>query len=253
VIQAFADEKKTQPLPVTAPEVWEALNREVLQRNFAHASGVTMPVMVMTIDTGSRPKPVYAFAQKHARLAYSPAGLRVAAPRTVVPVKGNDDALMVISKVSKEDAARKRQGVRIVGIGTHCVKQELYDLLRDVKPRADGAAEPYCYHFPMAYEKEYFFGLCSEKRIQRENDISWERRGNSRNEPLDLKVYNRGAAAIFGIDRFTPAQWRHLEAAVAVEAGEPQEDQSPKPVQEAPVASTAIRRRGFIISPPNRG
>jgi phage terminase large subunit GpA-like protein len=233
-IQVLAE--NGQPLPVTSPELWEKLDREVLRKDYRHANGHVMPIMVMVIDTGNRPKPVYDFALGHARPSYSGTGLHVIAPRTVVPIKGTPDGLRVISSISKEDAARKRQGVRIVGIGTHCVKTELYDAFRHIKPHPDGQAVPGCNHFPR-YEKTYFEGLCSEKRVvkERTGEVSWEKRPNVRNEPLDLAVYNRGAAAIFGIDRMTDAQWRKFEEALApVDADKPApSEETGKPAQRS--------------------
>ncbi|MEP6962557.1 MAG: terminase gpA endonuclease subunit, partial [Acidobacteriota bacterium] len=205
-----------QPLPVTSEELWDKLNDDVLQRYFPHANGTQLPIMVMVIDTGTRPQPVYAFAVKHARPSYFAAGLRVHTPRTVVPIKGNEDDLRILSGISREDAARKRQNIRIVSIGTHCVKQELYDLLRDVGPSEDGSPVPRCHHFPLEYGKDYFEGLCAEIRIVKANgEIEWKRKPNVRNEPLDLKVYNRGAATIFGIDRFGRKQWQRFAEWVA--------------------------------------
>jgi phage terminase large subunit GpA-like protein len=216
IVQAWAEAEKVNPLPVTAQELWDELGR-VLQREYRHESGQMMPIMVMAIDTGKRPQPVYDFALKHAQVAYTATGLYVNAPRTVVPIKGSDDAWKVISSVSKEDAARKRQNVRIVGIGTHRVKQELYDALRHIRPKTDGSAVAGCYHFPTLYEKSYFEGLCSEKRVVKANgEVVWEKTPGVRNEPLDLKVYNRGAAAVFGIDRFErdEAVWKRFEEAL---------------------------------------
>src|SRR5678815_402586 len=86
VIQGFAP--NGQVLPVTSPELWEKLE-ELLQRNWKHESGHTLPILAIAIDTGSRPKPVYDFARRHAQLSYSPGtGLRLHAVRTVIPVKG---------------------------------------------------------------------------------------------------------------------------------------------------------------------
>lgn len=234
-----------QPMAVTSAELWDKLNTEVLQREYRHESGNMLPIMLMAIDTGKRPKPVYEFALKHPQPAHGPAGTAVVAIRSVVPIKGSDDALRVISSVSNENAARKRQGIRIVGIGTHCVKQELYDLLRHVKPKIDGAAVPGCYHFP-EYERSYFEGLCSEKRVIRQNgtDVAWEKVGGKRNEPLDLKVYNRGAAAIFGIDRMREDQWVAFEEALKpINLETPP---APAPVQqEQPDQSWVPKRNWF--------
>lgn len=211
-IQVYAE--NGEPLPVTSVELRNVLDRDVLQRYWLHESGHYLSILVMCMDTGKRPKLVYEFARQHSQLAYNPAtGLKLRTVRTVVPIKGNDDDLRIVSSVSKEDAARKRQGVRIIGIGTHCAKQEIFDLLQHVRPRPDGtlSGTPIhaCYHFPK-YDMRYFEGLCNEKRVVKTNGkIEYEKLGP--NEPIDLKVYNRGAAAIVGIDRFTEDQWASME------------------------------------------
>ncbi len=212
-IQCFA--QNGQPLPVTSRELWDKLDQDVLQKNWLHESGKRLSIMAMGIDTGNRPKPVYEFARRHPQLAYSAGtGLKAHAIRTVVPVKGTPDILRIISSVSKEDASRQRQGVRIVGIGTHCAKQEIYDLLKHSRPSADSSPVPGCYHFPL-YDLSYFNGLCSEVRIVKDNGkVEYVKRAE-RNEPIDLKVYNRGMASVMGIDRFNEQQWQTLEAMVA--------------------------------------
>lgn len=264
-----------EPLPVTSQKLWDRLKSEVLDRNWLHASGRTLPIMVMVIDTGSKPKPVYNFALRHPRLNISPSGLKPYAVRTVVPIKGTDDPLKIISGVSKEDAARKRQNIRIVHIGTHCAKQEIYDSLRAIRPNPpvqleDGTGTfawvptPDCYHFPM-YTLEYFEGLSSETRIVDEDSGKVEyRKIGARNEPLDLKVYNRGAAAIVGIDRFTEDHWRQMEKQVGGQAPatapttatapvtvpvpsqvQPQ-SQSPVPVQSSSQSRVRRSRGSFV-------
>jgi len=217
ILQAFAE--NGQELPVSSREVWDRLE-ELLQREWQHESGHALPILAICIDTGTNPKPVYEFARRagHFQLAYGPAGIKLIANRTIVPVKGNDDPLRIISKISKEDAARKRQGVRIVSIGTVCAKAEIFDLLRHVQPSGDGSASPGCYHFPL-YDMTYFEGITSEVKIVRASGIvEYEKRG-ARNEPVDLAVYNRAAASIVGIDRMSEAHWQRFEAAVAPISG----------------------------------
>jgi phage terminase large subunit GpA-like protein len=250
-IQALAS--NGQPLPVSSPEVWAELDRQVLQRTFPHALGGELPVMVMAIDTGMRPQPVYSFARRHARPAYSASGIRIVAPRTVVPVKGNEDPLRIISKISREDASRKRQNIRIVSIGTHAAKQEIYDALREIVPSADGSPVPRCHHFP-AYGKEYFEGLCAEIRLVKENGrIEWRKKPNVRNEPLDLKVYNRAAASMFGIDRFGKKQWAALERMVApsraISMPEPAAEAQPASPAAAPPPPPVKRRKPRTFVP----
>lgn len=230
-----------QPLSVVSPELWLKLD-ELLQRDFRHESGQTMPILLMVIDTGKNPKPVYDFCLKHPQPVWGPAGAAVVTPRTVAAIKGDDNELCIISKVSKEDAARKRQGVRIYLIGTHCVKEELYSVLRHIKPSADGKPVAGCYHFPQ-YEKHYFEGLCSEKRIVTASSaVEWQKLPNARNEPLDLSVYNRGAAAIFGIDRTTFPWDAYEEALKPIEP----EQTAPQSQERAPQRESWIPKRKWF-------
>lgn len=234
--------------------LWAELDK-VLARDWKHESGSAMPIMAMCIDTGDRPKPVYEFARRHASAAYSPSwGLRVVAPRTVVPIKGYaKETLKLIAAISGEDAARKRGGVRIVSIGTTVAKQELYDNLRVPRPKPGSAAPGYC-HFPK-YEIDYFNGLCSEKRVTHDDgSVSFEKIGGSRNEPLDTRVYARGGAALFGLDTFVEKQWRRLEVMLRIDpeslserAG--QGEQIIEPAREIPaVAVTPTRKPRRSVS-----
>ena len=210
-----------QLLPVTARPVWDELDAFVLNRVWAHETGPhPLSIWAIGIDTGNRPKPVYEYARRHSQGSYDPGvGFRIRSPRTVIPTKGTPDPLKLISSISKEDAIRKRQGVRIVGIGTHCAKQQIYDALQHVHPRQDGTLSgvptPGCYHYPM-YDMPFFLGLTAETRVVSDNGkVEWEKR-YPRNEPLDLAVGNRAVAALAGIDRFREEQWRALEEAVGV-------------------------------------
>lgn len=221
VIQSFDGNGK--PLQSSNEELWLELDK-VLAREWNHESGTTMPIMVMGIDTGDRPKPVYDFAARHVQPAYGAAGIKVHAPRSVCPTKGSStENLRLLAGVSKQDAARKRQGVRIVSIGTAYAKQELFDNLRIPKPPANMPAPGYCHH--PQYEEEYFRGLCAEKRIVHDDgSVSYEKI-YPRNEPLDCKVGNRAMAAVFGIDRFADHHWITLERQLGLKPTEP----TPKP------------------------
>jgi len=208
------------PADVTATGPWGQLER-LLQRQWPHESGGTLPILAVAIDTGfqahadGRPAPVYEFARLHPQPHYSPAGTVIRTPGTVIPVKGNDDAFKLISTVSTTDAARKRQDVRIWTIGTHWAKQEFYDLLR-LQPLEGGDFPPgYC-HFPKAYEPVYFQGLCSERRVvHASGKVEWQQDPSVRNEPLDLRVYCRAAADLCDLTRLLPEEWAFLETAVA--------------------------------------
>ena len=83
----------------------------------------------------------------------------------------------------------------------------------------------------------YFEGLTSEVKIVKPSgDVVYEKRG-PRNEPVDLAVYNRGAAAIVGIDRMGEEHWRRFEKAVEPIGGV--EHPRPAPPPAAPPQSVA--------------
>jgi phage terminase large subunit GpA-like protein len=244
VIQPLAVDGKT-PLPSTAPEVWAELDRRILSRDWPHEDGGTLPIMLMAIDTGFNSQTVYEYCLKHPQPAYSPtAGMRVRAMRSVVPIRGNDDELKIISGISSENAARKRQNVRIVSLGTHCIKSELYDILRNVRPNGDeGVAN--CIHFPV-YNLDYFKGLCSEHRVVKANGShDWQKKPNARNEPLDLAVYNRGAASLCGIERFQEQHWLQMEVGLHKNKVQPATPTEPPPTPlptRTPVVPPAVHR-----------
>ena len=201
-----------RPIKTSSPEVWQELE-SLLAADWPHESGGTMPIMAMAIDSGFRPQMVYDFAARHPQPAHGPAGDRIYAPRTVIPTKGNNDHIKLISAVSNTDAASKRQGVRIWTIGTHWAKQEFYDWLRLGLPAdPDETFPPGYQHYPYK-DPDFYRGLCAESRVVRSNGkIEWLKDPSVRNEPLDLAVLCRAAAAICGIDRFSEEEWAALEA-----------------------------------------
>jgi phage terminase large subunit GpA-like protein len=161
--------------------------------------------------------------------------------------------MKILSAVSKESAASKRQGVRILIIGTHCAKQEIYDALREVGAKPDGtlggAHVPRCFHFP-AYELPYFEGLTAEVRLTKDDGkIVWEKRG-ARNEPLDLAVGNLAMASLYGMDRnmYKDSWWAPLEAMVRPLAVQDETISAP-PV--APVGSTPPQPQLQPLPTPN--
>jgi phage terminase large subunit GpA-like protein len=187
--------------------------------------------MLMAIDTGSLPQPVYDFAARHHQPIHTPEGHNVYSPHSVVAVKGTDDPDRIIVGHSKEDAAKTRQDVSIVRVGTHYVKNELMNNLRHVLPDGDTPVANCC-HFP-DYTFDYFQGLCSERRVVKGAKTVWEKKNNVRNEPLDCRVYARAAAYMCNLDKFTAAQWDKLEAKVGMQKPA-QAQQAPQPQSNKP-------------------
>lgn len=253
VVSVLAADGKT-PLPTTDPRVWDALEHRILNRDWHHETGATLPIMLMAVDCGFNAQAVYDFSLKHTRLFYNPAsGLFVGSPHTVVPVRGGTDESKIVQSTSSVNAARKREGnIQIVTIGTHCAKSELYEILRNIKPSANGEPVPNCRHFP-EYNHEYFKGLCSEHRLVKANGShEWAKKPNARNEPLDLAVYNRAAAELYGISRAKEKDWAALEARLNITttpapqvATAPQRPQKPNPPQPPPQQPRRIVGRFF--------
>jgi phage terminase large subunit GpA-like protein len=253
VIQpTFNDGSKQVPYPITASEVWKALD-DLLQRNWKHESGGTMPIWLMGLDVGYNAKLAYDFILKHTLCSYNPASATKLKPRgyrSVVPVRGGSDEYKIIEHVSDENAARGRSGLKIVTIGTHCAKAELYDNLRNRIP-SEMEAVPNCLHFP-EYGLEFFKSLCSEQRLIRPSGKhEWvKKHPNGRNEALDLAVYNRALAELCGIDRMKDHDWEELEKRVGiVTTPENQTPVSPAAtpvIQSQPLPTQAAPQRRIV-------
>jgi phage terminase large subunit GpA-like protein len=193
------------------PEPWMRL-AELIEKDWPVAKGGTAAVRALAIDTGFSPERAYEFCRHYPQPAHGPAGSMVHSFRTVFPIKGGHSAVKLIETISDTDAARKRGGLKIVTVGTLAAKQEVYDALRLESP-VDGQPFPPGYYHSPSYEAAYFQGLCAETRLVKSTgQIEWRKDG--RNEPLDLAVYNRAAAAMCGIDAFTENEWETLKSLV---------------------------------------
>jgi phage terminase large subunit GpA-like protein len=65
-------------------DTWDRLSTEVLERDWPHASGHTMPIRVMAVDSGYATQDVYAFVRQHPQAVWGGSGARASQPRTVV-------------------------------------------------------------------------------------------------------------------------------------------------------------------------
>jgi phage terminase large subunit GpA-like protein len=110
-------------------ETWDKLEA-YLRTRIPHESGIKLPISVIGIDTGYSSKIVYRFAAKFPRVVHGHGRSYVSQPLTLAPTKGGHSNVKLIETISNEDAARTRKGLKIVTIGTHTAKQELYDWLR---------------------------------------------------------------------------------------------------------------------------
>lgn len=72
----------------------------------------------------------------------------------------------------------------------------------------------YC-SFPEHYNEEYFQGLTSEaikeEIFRGERGLVFKKRPETRNECLAARVYNRAAASLHGLDRFSEEHWTKIK------------------------------------------
>lgn len=181
--------------------VWDKL-AGVLNETFPRAGSTEIPIRMMCIDSGYNTTHVYDFCRRFA-------------PDRVVPVKGQESLNMAISVPKTVDVTRsgKRIGkVRVWSVGVSFLKSELYSWLRLEKE--NGIAPPCYCHFPQ-YDENYFKGLTAEKQVKKivrgYPRFEWVK-DYERNEPLDIRIYNRAAASIVGLDRLTPTQIEKMSA-----------------------------------------
>jgi len=224
--------------------VWDVLHT-VIQQDWPHANGGTLSLWAVGIDSGYRPQMVYQFCSKYAQPAYSPAGVKLCAVRTVVPTKGGHGWDRAIEGFSPVDAAKRRGGVRILTLGASYLKQAVYDALRLPMPAEGGEFPAGYWHYPN-YEYSWFQGLTSESRVVRENGRpEWVHDKSVRNEPLDLAVGNLGMYHLCRtcIDRFREGNWRRLES--LTRAPQP-EDLQAKPAPVRPERERWIDGRNWF-------
>lgn len=198
--------------------VWDALEDRI-RRDWRHVDGAAMPIWAAAIDTGYRPQRGYDFCGKFPQPAYGPAGAALAAIRTVVPIKGGHAWDRAIEGFSSVEGARKRDGLRIITVGSSYCKQEVYNAIRLPMPvRAEGDAGPLVYpagywHYP-DYQFFWFQGLTAESRVVRAGKPEWVKDAAVRNEPLDLGGYHVALCELCGAPRFKESDWVELERRV---------------------------------------
>ena len=224
------------------PEPWDRL-AELIARDWPTAGGAKLPIMACAVDTGYSADKVYYFCRRYPQPAHGPAGSRVHSFRTVVPVKGGHSSFKLLESVSDTDAARKRGGLKIVTIGTPHAKEEFYAALRLESPIEGASFPPSFCHYPH-YEVSYFQGLCAETRlINSRGSVEWRKDG--RNEPLDLQIYNRAAAALCGMESWSEEDWKALAEHLNVSRPQVEQMRKPAAADPEPAEGWIPRRQWF--------
>lgn len=195
--------------------IWIALSRE-LQVTYPSEGGFQLPIRAMGLDTNYATQDCYRWVRRNP-------------PDRVFAMRGTDDkaALIMFSKAVEVQHQGKRlqRGIKLWHVGGPVAKSELYSSLRLPKPTEPGIPYPpgFC-HFPEY--GDHFFKMLTAEEVRPETNRwgykvwKWTK-VRERNEALDCRVYARAAAAILGIDRFTPAVWEQLEANLGAAAPAP--------------------------------
>lgn len=192
----------------------------VLHRQFPVASSPSkLSIRLACVDAGYATSEVYKACRRwHPR---------------AIPIVGREGGIGLVGTPQRADITRKgkksRSGIRSWPVYGDVAKPELYAWLKSARPPSDDQTFPpgFC-HFPQNRPQGYFKGLTIESVAPRYRrgvaTYVWTCPSGGRNEPLDCRVYARAAAAILGVDRYTPEDWSKLEA--QVETGGPVRDSS---------------------------
>jgi phage terminase large subunit GpA-like protein len=217
-------------------DAWVKLS-EVLNSEFAHESGVFLPIRMMAVDSQYRTQVVYNWVRQWPRSRVVAVKGKQTLPAPAAPPRASD---------LKKNGKPIRRGMRYWPVGTNHIKEELYDWLKLERPEDPDQRKPGLCHFP-EYEEEHFKQLTAEqgflKTIKGVACWVYEKVYN-RNERLDCRVYGRAAASIFGMDRWTSRDWEALEAQIPARAIRTQgETSSPRP-EDQPTEERDTRGRG---------
>ena len=217
--------------------VWNDL-ASYIQKTFPAEDGRDLPILLTAIDAGYNTQHVYNFCRRFNA-------------KRVVPVKGYDEMATAIAQPRSVDVKQSngrtfRRGVKYWPIGVSVIKSEIYGVLK-IDPPVAGAPTPkgLC-HFP-EYNEEYFKQLCAEKVSIKNNRkgftvMEWVK-DRERNEALDVRVYNRAAAAIIGMDRFTEKDWARFQAPPIVKTTETVENENTETKSQPPISQKRRRER----------
>lgn len=179
---------------------WENLDA-YLKTRFGHASGQTLPIEAVGIDSGGHfTHQVYNFCRlRVSRRVFALKG----ADRQGQPIKGRSS----LQDVNYRGAVLKG-GVRLWMVGTDTAKDTIFGRF-DILKRGPG-----CVHFPKSLPDEWFAQITSEARVPQKaagGEVWRWVKLRPRNEALDCYVYALFAAHAMDLPRYTDTMWRRIE------------------------------------------
>ncbi len=203
--------------------VWGEL-AALVEKQFPDQTNSMHPVRLLAVDSGYNTQTVYNFVRRQNQAR-------------VIATKGQDSLPTAVGIPKSVDVSIKgkqvKRGMKLWSVGVSMLKSELYSLLNQDPPLKPTDPHPpgFC-HFP-EYPEEFFRMMTAEQLVVRYSKgfrkYEWEKI-RDRNEALDCRVLARAAAAVFGIDRFSPAQWEDLDA---FQNGKRAKMSQPEPESEA--------------------
>jgi phage terminase large subunit GpA-like protein len=205
-----------------SPGVQQELD-DILGQKWRHPlSGVELAITATLIDSGNKPRAVYAYTKRRAS-------------RCIFAVKGRGGpGLPVVSRPTKQGVER----ALLFTVGTDTIKDTIYARLT----LAD--LGPGYMHFPSDRPEDWFRQLVAETKVTRYRDgvpfSKFENPSNSRNEALDLRVYAIGALGLLNVN------WKRLKAAIIPPKEEKPEGDTASPPAEKP--KRQARRAGGFVS-----
>jgi phage terminase large subunit GpA-like protein len=191
------------------PETWAKAD-ELLRGRYRHAGGHMLTISAAFVDSGgSNTQDVYNYTAPLRR-------------RNVFAVKGHSrpNRPIISGKPTLVDLNLKGQtskkGAELWLVGPDTAKDYL-------QARWKRAAGPGAVHFSTDLPEAYYKGITAEYRTygyKRGRKVSWwEQKKGEANEPLDLMVYNLGAAYKLGLHKKTEHGWQVLRDAYTPQQG----------------------------------
>ncbi|MCC2673061.1 MAG: terminase GpA [Ramlibacter sp.] len=234
-------------------ETWQRAD-ELLKGRYRHTSGQMLSITAAFVDSGgSNTQDVYNFTSALKR-------------RKVFPVKGHSrpNRPILSGKPTQVDinwrGKSEKRAAELWLVGPDTAKDYL-------QARWKRTAGPGAIHFPDGLPESFFKGITAEYRTygyKRGRKVSWwEQKKGEANEPLDLTVYNLGAAHYLQLHKNTESRWQSLRdrlhpvqgdlLTAPVDTyphadGEVSRSAPPHPAAAAPAAASAAKVSGGRIT-----
>ena len=170
---------------VFQPKVWQDLD-ELLRDQWQHESGAMLRIMCACIDSGYATDQVYGFVRSNGRQF-----------RNIYAIKGDKENMGV--PLVDQPSTKNKKKVILFHVGTYTAKDTIASRLMI---EADGPGKMHWpNNIPAKYELGYFGQLTAEKKFEKvikgRKHYEWRKpHSNSRNEALDVRVYNHAALGI---------------------------------------------------------